>query len=76
MIEVGTGFAATVVSAAGVSAGSEPKREPKKSVPVPVPESTHAEGVSARAKPKRARKKGEGGSGGPLLSLKDLGAIH
>ena len=84
MIEVGEGLAAAGVSAAGlsaagVSAGSKPKRAPKKNLQVPVPEATTtvAEGVSAGSKPKRARKKkGEGVSGGALLSLKDLGAMH
>ena len=38
---------------------------------------TVAEGVSAGSKPRRVRKKkGEGVSGGALLSLKDLGAMH
>ena len=37
---------------------------------------TGAEGVSAGSKPKRTRKKGDGVSGGALLSLKDLGAMH
>ena len=84
MIEVGEGLAAAGVSAAGlsaagVSAGSKPKRAPKKNLQVPVPEATAAvaEGVSAGSKPKRTRKKkGEGVSGGALLSLKDLGAMH
>ena len=79
MIEVGEGLSAAGVSAAGVSAGAKPKRAPKKNIQVPVPEAieTVAEGVSARSKPKRTRKKkGEGVSGGALLSLKDLGAMH
>ena len=79
MIEVGEGLSAAGVSAAGVSAGAKPKRAPKKNIQVPVPEAieTVAEGVSAGSKPKRARKKkGEGVSGGALLSLKDLGAMH
>ena len=76
MIEVGEGLSAAGVSAAGVSAGAKPKRTPKKNLQVPVPEAieTAAEGGS---KPKRVRKKkGEGVSGGALLSLKDLGAMH
>ena len=79
MIEVGEGLSAAGVSAAGVSAGAKPKRAPKKSLQVPVPEAieTVAEGVSAGSKPKRTRKKkGDGVSGGALLSLKDLGAMH
>lgn len=79
MIEVGEGLSAAGVSAAGVSAGAKPKRAPKKNLQVPVPEATEtvAEGVSAGSKPKRVRKKkGEGVSGGALLSLKDLGAMH
>ena len=74
MIEVGEGL-----SAAGLSAGAKPKRAPKKNLQVPVPEAieTTAEGVSAGSKPKRIRKnKGEGVSGGALLSLRDLGAMH
>ena len=79
MIEVGEGLSAAGVSAAGVSAGAKPKRAPKKNLQVSVPEAseTAAEGVSAKSKPKRVRKKkGEGVSGGALLSLKDLGAMH
>jgi hypothetical protein len=79
MIEVGEGLSAAGVSAAGVSAGAKPKRAPTKNLQVPVPEAieTVAEGVSAGSKPKRTRKKkGEGVSGGALLSLKDLGAMH
>ena len=79
MIEVGEGLSAAGVSAAGVSAGAKPKRAPKKNLQVPVPEATEtvAEGVSAGSKPKRTRKKnGDGVSGGALLSLKDLGAMH
>ena len=79
MIEVGEGLSAAGVSAAGVSAGAKPKRAPKKNLQVPVPEATETveEGVSARSKPKRTRKKkGDGVSGGALLSLKDLGAMH
>ena len=79
MIEVGEGLSAAGVSAAGVSAGAKPKRAPKKNLQVPVPEAaeTVVEGVSAGSKPKRTRKKkGEGVSGGALLSLKDLGAMH
>ena len=79
MIEVGEGLSAAGVSAAGVSAAGKPKRAPKKNLQVPVPEAieTVAEGVSAGSKPKRSRKKkGEGVSGGALLSLKDLGAMH
>ena len=79
MIEVGEGLSAAGVSAAGVSAAGKPKRAPKKNLQVPVPEATEtvAEGVSAGSKPKRTRKKkGEGVSGGALLSLKDLGAMH
>ena len=79
MIEVGEGLSAAGVSAAGVSAGAKPKRAPKKNLQVPVPEATEtvAEGVSAGSKPKRVRKKkGDGVSGGALLSLKDLGAMH
>ena len=79
MIEVGEGLSAAGVSAAGVSAAGKPKRAPKKNLQVPVPEATETveEGVSAGSKPKRTRKKkGEGVSGGALLSLKDLGAMH
>ena len=79
MIEVGEGLSAAGVSAAGVSAAGKPKRTPNKNLQVPVPEAieTVAEGVSAGSKPKRVRKKkGEGVSGGALLSLKDLGAMH
>ena len=79
MIEVGEGLSAAGVSAAGVSAAGKPKRAPKKNLQIPVPEAieTVAEGVSAGSKPKRTRKKkGEGVSGGALLSLKDLGAMH
>ena len=79
MIEVGEGLSAAGVSAAEVSAGAKPKRAPKKNLQVPVPEAieTVAEGVSAGSKPKRVRKKkGEGVSGGALLSLRDLGAMH
>ena len=79
MIEVGEGLSAAGVSAAGVSAGAKPKRTPKTNLQIPVPEATEtvAEGVSAGSKPKRTRKKkGEGVSGGALLSLKDLGAMH
>ena len=79
MIEVGEGLSAAGVSAAGVSAGAKPKRAPKKNLQVPVPEAieTVAEGVSAGSKPKRTRKKkGDGVSGGALLSLKDMGAMH
>ena len=74
MIEVGEGL-----SAAGVSAAGKPKRAPKKNLQVPVPEATETveEGVSAGSKPKRTRKKkGDGVSGGALLSLKDLDAMH
>ena len=69
MIEVGE----------GLSAAGKPKRAPNKNLQVPVPEATETvvEGVSAGSKPKRTRKKkGEGVSGGALLSLKDLGAMH
>ena len=79
MIEVGEGLSAAGVSAAGVSAAGKPKRAPKKNLQVPVPEATETveEGVSAGSKPKRTRKKkGDGVSGGALLSLKDLGAMH
>ena len=79
MIEVGEGLSAAGVSAAGVSAAGKPKRAPKKNLQVPVPEAieTVEEGVSAGSKPKRTRKKkGDGVSGGALLSLKDLGAMH
>ena len=79
MIEVGEGLSAAGVSAAGVSAAGKPKRAPKKNLQVPVPEAieTVAEGVSAGSKPKRTRKKkGDGVSGGALLSLKDLGSMH
>ena len=79
MIEVGEGLSAAGVSAAGVSAAGKPKRAPKKNLQVPVPEAIEivAEGVSAGSKPKRTRKKkGDGVSGGALLSLKDLGAMH
>ena len=79
MIEVGEGLSAAGASAAGLSAGAKPKRAPKKNLQVPVPEAieTTAEGVSAGSKPKRIRKnKGEGVSGGALLSLRDLGAMH
>jgi hypothetical protein len=79
MIEVGEGLSAAGVSAAGVSAAGKPKRAPKKNLQVPVPEAieTVAEGVSAGSKPKRTRKKkGDGVSGGALLSLKDMGAMH
>ena len=84
MIEVGEGLSAAGVSAAGVSAagvsgGAKPKRAPKKNLQIPVPEATEtaAEGVSAGSKPKRTRKKkGDGVSGGALLSLKDLDAMH
>ena len=79
MIEVGEGLSAAGVSAAGVSAGAKPKRAPKKNLQVPVPEATETveEGVSAGSKPKRTRKKkGDGVSGGALLSLKDLDAMH
>ena len=87
MIEVGEGLSAAGVSAAGVSAagvsaagvsaGAKPKRTPKKNLQVPVPEATETveEGVSAGSKPKRTRKKkGDGVSGGALLSL--MGAMH
>ena len=76
MNEVGEGLSAAGVSAAGVSAAGKPKRAPKKNLQVPVPEAieTVEEGGS---KPKRTRKKkGDGVSGGALLSLKDLGAMH
>ena len=79
MIEVGEGLSAAGVSAAGVSAAGKPKRAPKKNLQVPVPEAieTVVEDVSAGSKPKRTRKKkGDGVSGGALLSLKDLGAMH
>ena len=79
MIEVGEGLSAAGVSAAGVSAAGKPKRAPKKNLQVPVPEATETveEGVSAGSKPKRTKKKkGDGVSGGALLSLKDLGAMH
>jgi hypothetical protein len=79
MIEVGEGLSAAGVSAAGVSGGAKPKRAPKKNLQIPVPEATEteAEGVSAGSKPKRTRKKkGDGVSGGALLSLKDLDAMH
>ena len=79
MIEVGEGLSAAGVSAAGVSAAGKPKRAPKKNLQVPVPEAIEivVEGVSAGSKPKRTRKKkGDGVSGGALLSLKDLGAMH
>ena len=79
MIEVGEGLSAAGASAAGLSAGAKPKRAQKKNLQAPVPEATEtaADGVSAGSKPKRVRnKKGEGVSGGALLSLKDLGAMH
>ena len=57
MIEVGEGLAATMVSAARVSAGFKPKRAPKKSLQVPVPEATVAEGASAGAKPSEPEKR-------------------
>ncbi len=79
MIEVSEGLSAAGVSAAGVSAARKPKRATKKNLQTPVPEATEtaAEGASAGSKPKRVRKKkGEGVSGGVLLSLKDLGAMH
>jgi hypothetical protein len=59
-IEVGEGLSAAGVSAAGVSAAG-----------------ASAGGVSAGATTKRTRrKKGEGASGGALLSLKGLGKMH
>ena len=81
MIEVGEGLSAAGVSAAGVSAAGvsaagKPKRATEKNLQIPVPEAieTAAEGGS---KPKHVgKKKGEGVSGGALLSLKDLGAMH
>ncbi len=53
MIKVGEGLAEAGVSAAGVSAGSKPKRTPKKSLQVPAPEATVAKGVAKSMKPKR-----------------------
>ena len=59
-IEVGEGLSAAGVSAAGVSAAG-----------------ASAGGVSAGATTKRTRrKKGEGVSGGALLTLKDLDKMH
>ena len=59
-IEVGEGLSAAGVSAAGVSAAG-----------------ASAGGVSAgAAKRTRRKKKGEGASGGALLSLKDLDKMH
>ena len=60
-IEVGEGLSAAGVSAAGVSAVSA---------------GASAGGVSAGAAKRTRRKKGEGASGGALLSLKDLDKMH
>ena len=78
VIEVGEGLSAAGVSAAGMCAAAKPKRATRKSIQVPTQDAPAvvAEGVSAGAKPKQTRKKkGEGVSGGALLSLKDLGAM-
>ena len=63
-IEVGEGLSAAGVSAAGVSAAGV--------------SATRAStgGVSAGAAKRTRRKKGEGASGGALLSLEDLGKMH
>ena len=79
VIEVGEGLSAAGVSAAGMCAAAKPKRATRKNIQVPIQDApvVVAEGVSAGAKPKRSRKKkGEGVSGGALLSLKDLDAMH
>ena len=74
VIEVGEGLSAAGVSAAGMCAAAKPKRATRKSIQVPIQD---APAVVASAKPKRTRKKkGEGVSGGALLSLKDLDAMH
>ena len=78
VIEVGEGLSAAGVSAAGMTAAAKPKRATRKSIQVPTHDvpAVVAEGVSAGAKPKQTRKKkGEGVSGGALLSLKDLDAM-
>ena len=68
-IEVGEGLSAAgvsakMVSAAGVSAAGASASE------------ASAGGVSAGAAKRTRRKKGEGASGGALLSLKDLDKMH
>ena len=78
VIEVGEGLSAAGVSAAGTCAAAKPKRATRKSIQVPIQDAPAvvAEGVAAGAKPKQTRKKkGEGVSGGALLSLKDLDAM-
>jgi hypothetical protein len=81
VIEVGEGLSAAGVSAAGMSAAAKPKKATRKNLQVPLQDApvldatapVVAEGVSGG---KRTRKKkGEGVSGGALLSLKDLDAM-
>ena len=81
VIEVGEGLSAAGVSAAGTSAAAKPKKATSKNLQVllqdaPILDATApavAERVSGGKRPRR--KKGEGVSGGALLSLKDLGAM-
>jgi hypothetical protein len=69
-IEVGEGLSAAGVSAAGVSAAGASAGGVSAA-------GVSAAGVSAGATTKRTRrKKGEGASGGALLSLKDLDKMH
>ena len=82
VIEVGEGLSAAGVSAAGMSAAAKPKKATRKNLQVPLKDTkvlyatapVVAEGVSGGKRP-RKKKKGEGVSGGALLSLKDLDAM-
>ena len=81
VIEVGEGLSAAGVSAAGMTAAAKPKKATRKSLQVPLQDApildatapAVAEGVSGGKRPRK--KKGEGVSGGALLSLKDLDAM-
>jgi len=86
VIEIGEGLSAAGVSAAGmsaagVSAAGKPKKATRKTLQVPHQDApildatapVVAEGVSGGKRPRK--KKGEGVSGGALLSLKDLDAM-
>jgi hypothetical protein len=68
-IEVGEGLSAAGVSAAGVSAAGVSAAGVSAA-------GASAGGVSAGAAKRTRRKKGEGASGGALLSLKDLDKMH
>ena len=81
VIEMGEGLSAARVSAAGTPAAAKPKKATRAKLQVPHQDApilnatapVVAEGASGGKRPRK--KKGEGVSGGALLSLKDLGAM-